>query len=135
MEKLTSLWFSGSYTAFLLFCTNQAQSLYLVTVFQPFYLYLQKVSRLSYNSYLHLYLFCRESRISVSCFWFHQSYDKNIKQDTLLVQKINSKKINLETIFPALQNWNVLHCTFKARGFNLEIILDSGKDLLLKTWL
>ena len=52
----------------------------------------------------------------------------------LLVQKI-SYKINLETIFPVLQNWNVLHWTFKARGFNLEIILDSGKDLLLKTWL
>ena len=51
------------------------------------------------------------------------------------VKKVSSKKINLETIFPALQNWNVLHWTFKARGFNLEIILDSGKDLLLKTWL
>ena len=44
-------------------------------------------------------------------------------------------KKNLKTIFPALQNWNVLHWTFKARGFNLQIILDSGKDLLLKTWL
>ena len=52
------------------------------------------------------------------------------------VKKVSSKlkKKNLETIFPALQNWNVLHWTFKARGFNLEIILDSGKDLLLKTW-
>ena len=26
-------WFSGSWTAFFLFCTNRAQSLYLVTVF------------------------------------------------------------------------------------------------------
>ena len=28
---------------------------------------------------------CRGSLISVSCFWFHQSYDWNIKQDKLLV--------------------------------------------------
>ena len=63
------------------------------------------------------------------------SHTTRISNKTLLVQKISSKKINLETIFPALQNLNILHCTFKARGFNLEIILDSGKDLLLKTWL
>ena len=49
------------------------------------------------------------------------------------VKKVSSKKINLETIFPALQNRNVLHWTFKARGFNLETVLDFGKDLLLKT--
>ena len=34
------------------------------------------------------------------------------------VKKVSSKK---------------MHWTFNARGFNLEIILDSGKDLLLKT--
>ena len=52
------------------------------------------------------------------------------------VKKVSSKlkKKNLETIFPALQNWNVLHWTFKARGYNLQIILDSGKNLSLKTW-
>ena len=36
---------------------------------------LQKLSRLSYNSYLHLSLFFRGSLILVSCFWFHQPYD------------------------------------------------------------
>ena len=48
------------------------------------------------------------------------------------VKKVSSKlkKKNLETIFPALQNWNVLHWTFKARGFNLQIILDFGKKIV-----
>ena len=54
---------------------------------------------------------------------------------SFLCKRLVIKKINLETIFPALQNWNVLHWKFKARGFSLQIILDSGKDLLLKTWL
>ena len=53
---------------------------------------------------------------------------------SFLCKRLVVKKINLETIFPALQNWNVLHWTFKAREFSLEIILDYGKDLLLKTW-
>ena len=53
---------------------------------------------------------------------------------SFLCKRLVVKKKNLETIFPALQNWNVLHWTFKARGFSLEIILDSAKDLLLKTW-
>ena len=130
---------------FFVFCTNRAQSLYLVTVFpysiHKFFLFahftsiLQKPSRLSYNSCLHLSLFCRESRISVSSFWYHQSYDSNIKQDKLLVSKVSSKKIILETISPALQDWNVLHWKFKARRFNLQIILGFGKKLLHKTWL
>ena len=65
--------------------TSSSSTLYLVTVF-PFSIHkffsptllqsiLQKLSRLPYNSHLHLSLFCRGSRISVSCFWFHQSYD------------------------------------------------------------
>ena len=47
---------------------------------------------------------------------------------------VSSKKLNLETISPALQNWKVLHRIFKAR-LNLQIILDFGRDLLLKTLL
>ena len=41
---------SASYTAFLLFCSNQAQSLYLVTVFHPFYLYFTE----GFRSFLQL---------------------------------------------------------------------------------
>ena len=57
-----------------MFCTNRAQSLYMLTVFPSlvqelffshFTSILQMFSRLSYNSYLHLSLFCRGSRISV----------------------------------------------------------------------
>ena len=50
---------------------------------------------------------------------------------SFLCKRLIVKKLNLETISPALQNWNVLHWTFKAREFNLQIILDFGKDLLL----
>ena len=44
-------------------------------IFTHFTSILQKLSRLSYNSYLHLSLFCRGNLILVSCFWFHQPYD------------------------------------------------------------
>ena len=138
-------WFSGSRAAFFcvlyksssIFILGSRFSLFDSKIFLSthFTSILQKLSRLSYNSRLHLSLFCRGSRISVSSFGYHQSYDYNIKQDKLLVSKVSSKKINLETISPALQDWNVLHWTFKARGFNLQIILAFGKNLLLKTWL
>ena len=54
---------------------------------------------------------------------------------SFLCKRLVLKNIKLERIFPALQNWNVMHWTFKATGFNFQIILDFGKDLLLKAWL
>ena len=59
-------WFSGSSTVFFIFCTNRAQSLYLVTAFpssvhQIFFTHftsiLQMFSRPSYNSYLIMFSF------------------------------------------------------------------------------
>ena len=137
MEKLTSHWFSGSYTAFLLFCTNRAQSLYLVTVFHPFYFYFTE-GFTSFLQKLFAFIFVLQRK---SYFGFLLLVSSVIRleyqtRQASCVKKVSSKKkINLETISPALQNWNVLHWTFKARGFDLEIILDSGKDLLLKSWL
>ena len=116
---------------FFLIWTNRAQSIYLVTVFPSsvhrfffthFTSILQKLSRLSYNSYLHLSLFCRGSRISVSCFGFIGHTTRISNKTSFSCKRLVVKKINLETIFPAFQNWNILHWTFKARRFNLQII-------------
>ena len=51
---------------------------------------------------------------------------------SFLCKRLVVKKINLETIFPALQNWNVLHWTFKDRGFNLQIVLEQK---LYRNWI
>ena len=62
------------------------------------------------------------------------SHTTGISNNTsFLCKRLTVKKINLETIIPALQNRNVLHWTFKAREFILETVLNFGKDLLLKT--
>ena len=78
MERMISNWLSGSWTAFFcvlyksssIFILGNRFSLRFINFLSThFTSILQKLSGLSYNSYLHLSLFCRGSRISVSCFW------------------------------------------------------------------
>ena len=55
------------------------------------------------------------------------------KKTSFLCKRLVVKKINLETIFPALQNWSVLHWTFKTRGFKSECPLTpSGRWHMIK---
>ena len=135
---------SGYWTAFFVFCTNRTQSLYLVTVFpssvhQFFSTHFTSILQMFHvflTIALYIYL-CFEEKVVFRflAFGFISRTIRISNKTSFLCKRLVLKNINLERIFPALQNWNVLHWTFKARGFNLQIILDSGKDLLLKTWL
>ena len=133
---------------FFMFCTHRAQSLYLATVFppsihkffiHPFYFYFTE----ALTSFLQQ-LFAFILRLSFvlqgkSYFDFlllvFISHTTRISNKPSFLCKRLVVKNKLSNNLSRFSNWNVLHWTFKARGFNLEIILDSGKDLLLKTWL
>ena len=69
---------------FFLFCTNPAQSLYLVTVCHPFYLYFtEDFTSFLQQLFVFIFVFQRKAYFGF-LFWFHQSFDQNIKQDKLL---------------------------------------------------
>ena len=114
MERMMSNWLSGSWTTFFrvlyksssIFILGNRFSLRFINFLSThFASILQKLSGLSYNSYLHLSLFCRGSRISVSCFWpGFISHTTRISNNTsFLCKRLVVKKINLETIFPAFK--------------------------------
>ena len=144
MERMMSDWFSGSWTASFLFCTNWAQSLYLVTVFpswvhqffiHPFYFYFTEVltSFLQHIAICIYLCFAGEVVFRFLAFGFISHTTRISKKTSFLCKRLVVKKINLETVFPALQNWSVLHWTFKARGFKSECPLTpSGRWHMIK---
>ena len=107
------------------------------TFFLPFYLCFLKAFTSFFSTIaIRIYLcFAGEVVFRFHAFGFISYTTRVLNKTSFLWIRLVVKKINLEKIFPALQNWNVLHWTLKGRRFNLLIILYFGKDLLLKTWL
>ena len=85
----------------------------------PFYFYFTEAltSFLQYIAICIYLCFAGEVVFRFLAFGFISHTTRISKKTSFLCKRLVVKKKNLEAIFPALQNWSVLHWTFKARGF------------------
>ena len=126
MEKMMSDWFSGSETAFfwVLYKSNSIFTLgycfFPLRFIDFFFIYftsiLQKCLRLSYKSYLHLSLFCRETVI-LKCFFMK-----------IISNSCGANSLNLNKWPRPLQRPTQIECYFRiflpSRGFSAEKALN-----------
>ena len=144
MEKMTSAWFSGSYAVCCCCCSVQIEhSLYTWLPFFPLWFinFFSFILLLFYKRFyvflaiaIRIYLCFREKVLFQFRNFGFISHATRISNTTSFLWKMVKNKFrNNFSRLTKLKCFGFEHST--EEDLKLQIILDFGKDLLLKTWL